>query len=122
MFDNRKMPESPAAEAAVIASMLLNANCIPDVIDILRSSDAFYRPEHRMMFEGILELYERSLRPATPYRIDIKELCRELELQGLLEKAGGEEYIRKIMKMGKRKQFIQQTISRMLKYKGMEVG
>ena len=37
----KRIPQSPAAEQAVVGSMLIDPNCIPDVLDKLKA-DEFY--------------------------------------------------------------------------------
>ena len=57
----RSMPESLAAEAAVLGSMIVDPECINDVIDKLKvEPDPFYRIEHQMIFEALIALYERN--------------------------------------------------------------
>ncbi|MCK4959669.1 MAG: hypothetical protein KAT00_09710, partial [Planctomycetes bacterium] len=55
----RSMPESPEAEAAVLGSMILDRECIGDVIQKLER-DSFYRPEHGAIFDALIALYERN--------------------------------------------------------------
>ena len=60
IMQNRTMPESKAAEAAVLGSMIIDPECIPDVLEIIRGPEAFYWPENRMIFEALIALYEKS--------------------------------------------------------------
>ncbi|HUV62774.1 MAG TPA: DnaB-like helicase N-terminal domain-containing protein, partial [Sedimentisphaerales bacterium] len=53
----RTMPESLAAEAAVLGSMIVGPECIGDVVETLER-DAFYRIEHRHIYEALISLYE----------------------------------------------------------------
>jgi replicative DNA helicase len=102
----RTMPESPAAEAGVLASMILNPDCIPDVIMQLQSSDAFYRKENKMIFEALLELYEKSMRSNPPLKINVITVSQELKRMGRFQDAGGLEYLQKVISLGKRKEYI----------------
>jgi len=88
----RRMPESVAAEAAVLGSMLINPDCIGSVIEQLREDD-FYRQEHRYIFSALIALYERH----TGEAIDGVLLRDELEKRKQLDDAGGVEYIGKIV-------------------------
>jgi replicative DNA helicase len=88
----RSMPESPAAEAAVLGSMLIDAECIGQVVELI-GPDAFYRIEHRYIFEAIIALYEKNKGTG----IDAVLLRDELQKRKLLEAAGGVEYIAKIL-------------------------
>lgn len=88
----RSMPESLAAEAAVLGSMLIDPECIGDVVDILQR-DAFYRIEHRHIFEALITLYEKN----KGVGIDAVLLRDELIKRNCLEEVGGVEYIAKIL-------------------------
>jgi replicative DNA helicase len=88
----RSMPESLAAEAAVLGSMLIDPECIGDVVEIVER-DAFYRIEHRHIFEALISLYEKN----KGVGIDAVLLRDELIKRNCLEEAGGVEYIAKIL-------------------------
>ncbi|MHC4156318.1 MAG: DnaB-like helicase N-terminal domain-containing protein, partial [Planctomycetota bacterium] len=89
---NRSMPESLAAEAAVLGSMIIDPECIGEVVENL-NREAFYRSEHQMIFEAVIALYERHRGEA----IDGVLLRDELEKRKQLEEVGGVEYIAKIL-------------------------
>jgi replicative DNA helicase len=86
------MPESLAAEAAVLGSMIMDPECIGEVIEHL-GRDSFYRTEHQKIFEAIIGLYEKNRGEA----IDGVLLRDELEKRRQLEEIGGVEYIAKIL-------------------------
>jgi replicative DNA helicase len=88
----RSMPESLAAEAAVLGSMLIDPECIGDVVEIVER-DAFYRIEHRHIFEALITLYEKN----KGIGIDAVLLRDELVKRNRLEEVGGVEYIAKIL-------------------------
>lgn len=88
----RTMPESLAAEAAVLGSMIVEPDCIGDVVEVLER-DAFYRIEHRHIYEALVSLYEKN----KGVGIDAVLLRDELAKRGLLEEVGGVEYIGKVM-------------------------
>ena len=88
----RSMPESLAAEAAVLGSMLLDPECIGQVVELL-GCDAFYRIEHRHIFDALIGLYEKN----KGIGIDAVLLRDELIKRNCLEEAGGVEYIAKIL-------------------------
>ena len=88
----RSMPESLAAEAAVLGSMLIDPECIVDVIDIVELQ-SFYRIEHQYIFDAIKTLFEKH----RSHGIDAVLLRDELEKRKQLEKVGGVEYIAKIL-------------------------
>jgi replicative DNA helicase len=88
----RSMPESLAAEAAVLGSMMIDPECIGEVVEQLDRM-AFYRAEHQTIFDGLVALYERNRGEA----IDAVLLRDELEKRKQLDQIGGVEYIAKIM-------------------------
>ncbi len=93
----RSMPESVAAEAAVLGSMLIDGKCIADVIEILGGGrEAFYREENQEIYGAILGLYERG-RVEGNMGIDAVLLRDELEKRGALEAVGGVEYIARVL-------------------------
>ncbi len=87
----RSMPESLAAEAAVLGSMLIDPECIGDVVEHL-TTDAFYRVEHRYIFDALISLYEKN----KGIGIDAVLLREELIKRNQLEEVGV-EYIAKIL-------------------------
>ncbi|MHC4581549.1 MAG: replicative DNA helicase [Planctomycetota bacterium] len=92
MVPARTMPESLAAEAAVLGSMLIEPECIGDVVELLEQ-DAFYRIEHRYIFDALISLYEKN----KGVGIDAVLLRDELARNSRLEDAGGVEYIARIL-------------------------
>ncbi|MBC8217373.1 MAG: replicative DNA helicase [Planctomycetes bacterium] len=91
----RSMPESLAAEAAVLGSMLIDPRCIADVIELFSEGgrEAFYRIEHQHIFDGLIALYEKNKGEG----IDAVLLRDELEKRKVLEEVGGAEYIGRIL-------------------------
>lgn len=98
---NRSMPESLAAEAAVLGSMIVDPQCISQVVEQLKT-EAFYRVEHQMIFDALVALFEKNpLQTAegtdTGHALDAILLRDELEKRKQLEAVGGVEYIGRIM-------------------------
>jgi replicative DNA helicase len=87
-----RMPESLAGEAALLGCMLLDPECIGQVIETV-NTDCFYRMEHRNIFEALIHLYEKNRSQG----IDAVLLRDELEKRSHLEQIGGVEYIAKIL-------------------------
>ena len=87
----RSMPESLAAEAAVLGSMLIDPECIGDVVEHL-TTEAFYRIEHRFIYDALISLYEKN----KGIGIDAVLLREELIKRNQLEEVGV-EYIAKIL-------------------------
>ena len=55
----RQMPHSAEAERAVLGSMLIDARCVPEVIERLRGED-FYLKQNRDIFETIYSMFNFS--------------------------------------------------------------
>ena len=85
----RSVPESLEAEAAVLGSMILDPECIGDVVQQI-TSDLFYRPEHQIIFDAIVELYENNK------KIDLVLLRDELKKRNKLKAVGGVNYLARI--------------------------
>ncbi|MGA2092627.1 MAG: replicative DNA helicase [Sedimentisphaerales bacterium] len=86
------MPESLTAEAAVLGSMIIDPVCISEVVEIL-NRDAFYRIEHQLIYDAIINLYEKNKGEG----IDGVLLRDELEKRKQLEQVGGVEYLGKVL-------------------------
>lgn len=82
-------PQSIEAEQSVIGSMLIDKEVIPVVMEILKPED-FYRPDHKEIYDVIIELFDR----AQP--IDLITVSERLKLHGKLELVGGLEYLTNI--------------------------
>ncbi len=89
---SRRMPESLAAEAAVLGSMIIDPECIGDVVELLER-DSFYRVEHQLIFDVVVALYERNRGEG----IDGVLVRDELESRKVLEEVGGVEYLARVM-------------------------
>jgi replicative DNA helicase len=89
---SRVMPESAAAEAAVLGSMVIDPPSIGQVVEIL-NRDAFYRVEHQLIYDAIIALYEKNRGEG----IDGVLLRDELEKRRQLEQIGGVEYLGKVL-------------------------
>jgi len=86
------MPESLASEAAVLGSMIIDQECIGQVVEHL-NAESFYRMEHRYLFDAIIALYEKHKGGA----LDAVLLRDELERRKQIDAVGGVEYIGRIM-------------------------
>lgn len=79
-------PQSREAEQATLGSVLIDKNAIDKIADVIRPED-FYDDRHGIIFDTILDLYEKSV-PA-----DLLSLSTRLEERGELEKIGGRSYL-----------------------------
>jgi len=79
-------PQNLEAEMAVLCSMLIEEEAISYAIEIL-NEDSFYKEAHKIIFNAIVSLYNKS-RVA-----DIVTLIDELKKRGALEDVGGINYL-----------------------------
>ena len=79
---DRVPPHNLDAEVSVLGSMLLSADAIDEVTDVVGPAD-FYRGAHRSIFEAITALHDAG-EPA-----DAVTVIDELERRGHLEGVGG---------------------------------
>lgn len=82
----RLPPHSIEAEQSVLGGLMLDAAAWDQIADRVRSED-FYRNDHRLIFEAVAGLIERS-QPC-----DAVTLSGHLESQGVLDQAGGLSYL-----------------------------
>jgi replicative DNA helicase len=88
----RSLPQSEAAEAAVLGSMIVDPRCIGDVIELL-SREAFYHPGHQLVFDAVIALFEKNRGEG----IDGFLVRDELGRRGQLAVIGGTEYLQRIV-------------------------
>lgn len=88
----RQMPHSLEAEQAVLGSMLIDANCIKDVMEKLRPED-FYLRQNREVFETIYSMFLYS-RP-----IDALTVVGEMEKNGTYDDATTRAYLAELMEV-----------------------
>jgi len=79
-------PQAVELEEAVLGALMLDKEALTDVIDILKK-DSFYKEDHQIIFESIVDLFQRS------EPIDILTVTQELKKKGQLEIIGGPFYI-----------------------------
>jgi len=79
-------PNDQEAETAVLASMLFDREAIAAACEIVHSDD-FYRPDHQILFETMVELFNRSI------PVDIVTLSDKLAEKGMLEQIGGRDRV-----------------------------
>ncbi len=82
----RVPPQSLEAEQAVLGSMLIEREAIYRAAEILEPA-AFYRDAHRLIFEAIIALTERS------EAVDVVTVSEELRRRNQLETVGGVGYL-----------------------------
>jgi replicative DNA helicase len=79
-------PQNVEAEQAILAGILINNDAMNQVVDVLSAED-FYKEAHTHLYAGMIELYNNN------EPIDLITLSQRLKEKGLLEKAGGVDYL-----------------------------
>ena len=91
-MDNRELqgakvpPQNSDAEASLLGAILIDADAIVKIADVVRADD-FYEERHSRIYEAIINLYERH----SP--IDVLTLSDQLKGSGFLDIAGGSSYL-----------------------------
>ena len=83
---DRIPPHNDDAERAIAGAMLIDNSAVTIAQQYLRPDD-FYSPRHRKIYEAVISLFNRGIRP------DLLTLNSELERTGKLDEAGGNDYI-----------------------------
>ena len=78
----RVPPHSLEAEQAVLGGLLLDAQALDQVLEVIAARD-FYQPDHRLIFAAMLRLSEAG-KP-----LDLITVSETLEQDGELERIGG---------------------------------
>jgi replicative DNA helicase len=86
-IDRLQPPQSLDAEQAVLGAVLKDADAINQVIETLESPSHFYYPRHQIIYQAILDLYERT-EPC-----DITTVADVLQTGDQLERIGGRVYL-----------------------------
>jgi hypothetical protein len=85
---DRSPPHSPEAEEHVIACCLLDgSDTIARCLEARLTAEAFYSPANRLLFETIVEVYQKS----PPVSLEI--LAEELKTRRQLDAVGGYPYL-----------------------------
>ena len=88
----RQMPHSVEAEQAVLGSMLIDARCVPEVIDQLRSDD-FYVRQNREIYDTIYSMFNYSL------TIDPVTVLEHMKQNGVYDENTSRNYILQLMEI-----------------------
>ncbi len=83
---DRIPPQNLEAEISLIGSILIDPDAIIKVADLVRADD-FYKDAHRMVFETIIELFERH------EPIDLLSVGNRLDERGMLTQIGGRSFL-----------------------------
>lgn len=83
---NKVPPQNLEAEQSLLGSILISKDAIIKIADIVKPDD-FYKDHHAVIFDAILDLYEKK------EPLDLLNLGNKLEEKGKLEEIGGRAYL-----------------------------
>jgi replicative DNA helicase len=83
---DRVPPSNLEAEESVLGSMMLSAEAVAEVIEVVQAED-FYRGAHRKIYQNLLDIYGRG------EPVDAITVAAELTRKGILEDVGGALFI-----------------------------
>ena len=86
----KQLPHSVEAEQAVLGSMLIDARCVPEVIDQLRPDD-FYVKQNREIYETIYSMFDYSL------TIDPVTVLENMKQNGVYDENTSRGYLLQLM-------------------------
>src|ERR1700678_1631264 len=82
----KPLPHSLEAERSILGAVLLDNHALNAAVEKIKSDD-FFLPQHRQIFERMLQLGEKQ------QAIDIVTLMEDLSRRGELESSGGVAYL-----------------------------
>ena len=88
----RQMPHSVEAEQSVLGAMLIDARCVPDVIEELKPED-FYLRTNREIYETIYSMFNFSL------TIDPVTVLEHMRQNGVYDENTSRNYILQLMEI-----------------------
>lgn len=90
--EGRIPPQNVEAEMSVLGSLMLDREAIFKVADILSIQD-FYKPSHQMIYEAMIDLFQRR------EPIDILSVSARLREKSVLEEVGGSSYLTSLVNL-----------------------
>jgi replicative DNA helicase len=86
MPDEKIIPQNIEAEQSILGALLIDPKAVNKIVDMLKA-DAFYKENHRHIYETIVELNFAN------QPIDIVTVAEALKQKNLLEAVGGRIYL-----------------------------
>ncbi|GAA0726526.1 replicative DNA helicase [Clostridium malenominatum] len=82
----KSMPHNIEAEQSVLGAMIIDKTAIVQALEVLTRDD-FYKDAHQVIFNAILDLYQKDI------AVDLITLMENLQSREKLEMAGGITYV-----------------------------
>ncbi|MBO4694212.1 MAG: replicative DNA helicase [Clostridia bacterium] len=89
-IDGAKVPYSVEAEQSVLGSMIMDPQCIAEVITMVRP-EFFYIPQHKEIYNTIVTMFEIN------QVIDFVSLLEKLKDNNVYDEAGGKAYLTELV-------------------------
>ncbi|HAR62108.1 MAG: replicative DNA helicase [Candidatus Margulisiibacteriota bacterium] len=89
-MQDRLPPQNLEAEQSVLGAVLIDKDAFSKIVDMIKSV-SFYRDAHKMIFEAMISLYEKS------EPIDIITITNCLREKNLLDAVGGSYYLTQLI-------------------------
>lgn len=86
----RVPPQNIDSEKALLGSIMLKPEALHEINDII-SYDSFYAEKHRLIFTGMMELFQNS------EPIDLLSLSTKLKESKVLDRIGGSSYLTELV-------------------------
>src|SRR3989339_1557367 len=83
-------PQNIEAERSVLGALMLDKDAVIKIANLVRLGD-FYRDDHNIIYEAMMELYEQR------EPIDVLSLSNRLEEKKQLDKIGGSSYLTELV-------------------------
>jgi replicative DNA helicase len=87
---HRVPPTALDAEVAVLGGVLSDPEALHDIVDMIGAAD-FYKTEHRLLFETVLEMYHTS------QVIDLLTVSQRIRDKALSDKIGGAAFLSRLV-------------------------
>ena len=84
---NKLIPQAIDMEMAVLGAMLQSTEAVDDVLEVIKSPEAFYNPRNRLIFSAIMNLSDSH------NSIDLLTVSNRLKEMNELEAIGGDFYL-----------------------------
>lgn len=91
-FSERVPPQNLEAEQSVLGAMLIDAEAVPKVANLLHPED-FYADKHQQLYSAIITLFNRG------EPVDLITIQDELRNRGQLESVGGLTYLTSLINL-----------------------
>ena len=88
----RQVPQDLTAEQSLLGAMLVDPNCIPEVIEQVRSDD-FYADENKRIFETIYSMFNGAK------RIDPVTVLDKMRERGVFDEQNSAKYLMQLMEV-----------------------